>query len=140
MAVRIQQGRALAVLNLTPLIDVVFLLLIFFLVASRMSQEEHQLDIALPSAANAVPMTVEPQELIVNIDQQGRLLVDAKPMSLEDFDSMIRLLSVNNPTGNSVIIRGDRRVAFQAPIDVMNICLKYGVAYSASTAEEENKQ
>jgi biopolymer transport protein ExbD len=140
MAVRIQQGRALAVLNLTPLIDVVFLLLIFFLVASRMSQEEHQLDIALPSAANAVPMTVEPQELIVNIDQQGRLLVDAKQMSLEDFDSMIRLLSVNNPTGNSVIIRGDRRVAFQAPIDVMNICLKYGVAYSASTAEEENKQ
>lgn len=140
MAVRIQQGRALAVLNLTPLIDVVFLLLIFFLVASRMSQEEHQLDIALPSAANAVPMTVEPQELIVNIDQQGRLLVDAKPMSLDDFDSMIRLLSVNNPTGNSVIIRGDRRVAFQAPIDVMNICLKYGVAYSASTAEEENKQ
>lgn len=140
MAVRIQQGRALAVLNLTPLIDVVFLLLIFFLVASRMSQEEHQLDIALPSAANAVPMTVEPQELIVNIDQQGRLLVDAKPMSLEDFESMVRLLSVNNPTGNSVIIRGDRRVAFQAPIDVMNICLKYGVAYSASTAEEENKQ
>lgn len=140
MAVRIQQGRALAVLNLTPLIDVVFLLLIFFLVASRMSQEEHQLDIALPSAANAVPMTVEPQELIVNIDQQGRLLVDAKPMSLEDFDSMIRLLSVNNPTGNSVIIRGDRRVAFQAPIDVMNICLKYGVSYSASTSEEENKQ
>ena len=140
MAVRIQQGRALAVLNLTPLIDVVFLLLIFFLVASRMSQEEHQLDIALPSAANAIPMTVEPQELIVNIDQQGRLLVDAKPMSLEDFESMVRLLSVNNPTGNSVIIRGDRRVAFQAPIDVMNICLKYGVAYSASTAEEENKQ
>ncbi len=140
MAVRIQQGRALAVLNMTPLIDVVFLLLIFFLVASRMSQEEHQLDIALPSAANAVPMTVEPQELIVNIDQQGRLMIDAKQMSLEDFDSMIRLLSVNNPTGNSVIIRGDRRVAFQAPIDVMNICLKYGVAYSASTAEEENKQ
>lgn len=136
MAIQIQQSRALSALNLTPLIDVVFLLLIFFLVASRMSQEENRLDIALPSAANAVPMTVEPQELIVNLDRQGKILIENKEMSLEDFDAMLRLLVVDNPTGHSVIIRGDKLVPFYAPISVMDTCLKYGVPYSASTIEE----
>ena len=71
MAVAIKRGRALDALSLTPLIDVVFLLLIFFLVASRLSQEDMELDIPLPSAANAMPMTEEPQEMIVNIDENG---------------------------------------------------------------------
>lgn len=137
MAIRLEQGKALSVLNLTPLIDVVFLLLIFFLVASRLSQEEHQLDIALPSAANAQPMTAEPQELVVNIDQQGKILVDAKELSLDDFDALIRLLSLNNPSGNTVTIRADRRTQFQGPISVMDICLKHGVPYSASIADEQ---
>ena len=136
MAVQIKQGRALGALSIAPLIDVVFLLLIFFLVASRLSQEENQLDIALPSASNAVPMTVEPQEMIVNIDQQGGIWVDAKQLSLADFDAMMRLYSTDNPSGLSVIIRGDRRVAFQVPIDVMNAWLRYGIPYSASMAEE----
>lgn len=139
MPIKFQQSRALSALNLTPLIDVVFLLLIFFLVASRMSQEENRLEIALPSAANAVPMTIEPQELIVNIDEQGKIFVEAKEMSLDDFDNMVRLLMVNNPTGHSVIIRGDRRVAWQVPISVMNICLRYGIPYSASTVDENAK-
>ena len=73
MAIELKQGRVLGALSLTPLIDVVFLLLIFFLVASRLSQEDRQLDIALPSAANAMPMTVMPQELVVNVDVQGRI-------------------------------------------------------------------
>lgn len=136
MPIQVQQSRALSALNLTPLIDVVFLLLIFFLVASRMSQEENRLDIALPSAANAVPMTVEPQELIVNLDRQGKILIENKEMSLEDFDAMLRLLVVDNPTGHSVILRGDKFVPFHAPISVMDTCLKYGVPYSASTVDE----
>ena len=137
MAIRINQGRVLGALNLTPLIDVVFLLLIFFLVASRLSQEDQQLDIALPSAANAMPMTTEPQELVVNIDQQGRILLDAKVTTLDEFDAMLRVLVLNNPSSQSVVIRGDRRVDFQVPISVMDICLKHGIPYSASIAEDQ---
>ena len=67
MAVKIKQGRALAALSMTPLIDVVFLLLIFFLVATRFEQEDRELDVVLPSASEAKPMTVAPEELFVNI-------------------------------------------------------------------------
>ena len=137
MAVAIKRGRALDALSLTPLIDVVFLLLIFFLVASRLSQEDMELDIPLPSAANAMPMTEEPQEMIVNIDENGTILVSAKSMELDEFKRLLVRAVANNPLGQSVIIRADRRVPLQAPVDVMDACLEHGATYSLSIANSE---
>lgn len=138
MAVRISQGRVLAALSLTPLIDVVFLLLIFFLVASRLSQEDRELDVPLPSAANAMPMTVEPQELIVNIDDRGGLFVNNQVLDGAGFERLLAQTLANNPLGQSVVIRADRRVPLQSPVDVMDICMKLGATYSLSIAEEAN--
>ncbi|GAB5404080.1 MAG: biopolymer transporter ExbD [Aureliella sp.] len=138
MSVQIKRGQVLAALSMTPLIDVVFLLLIFFLVASRLSQEDRVMDVPLPSAANAMPMTEEPQELIVNIDERGALFVNSQNMQVEEFESLLRSSIANNPLGQSVIIRADRRVPLQTPVDVMDICLKCGAAYSLSIADSES--
>ena len=138
MAIQLRQGRVIGALSLTPMIDVVFLLLIFFLVASRLSQEDRQLDIALPSASNAMPMTAKPRELIVNLNQRGQIFIDNQEIQIEDFEELIRQSFADNQKNQSVIIRADRRVQFQAPIDVMDICLKFGIPYSASIADEES--
>ncbi|MDP6046284.1 MAG: biopolymer transporter ExbD, partial [Phycisphaerae bacterium] len=54
--------------NLMPLIDMVFLLLIFFLVASSLSQEEREQNLQLPRTSKAAqPMSAAPQQLIINI-------------------------------------------------------------------------
>ncbi len=140
MAVTLKRGQVLGVLSMTPLIDVVFLLLIFFLVASRLSQEDRELDIPLPSAANAMPMTVEPQELIVNIDQSGAIVINSQVLSEEQFEDLLSQALADNPLGQSVLIRADRRVPFQTPIHVMDICLKCGANYSVSIAEEDAPQ
>ncbi|MEZ6091859.1 MAG: biopolymer transporter ExbD [Pirellulaceae bacterium] len=55
------KSQATSTLSLTPLIDVVFLLLIFFLVASRFAQEDRRMPIELPSATSATPMTEQPK-------------------------------------------------------------------------------
>jgi biopolymer transport protein ExbD len=138
MAVRIRQGKVLAALSMTPLIDVVFLLLIFFLVASRLSQEDRELDIPLPSAANAQPMTEEPQELIVNIDERGAIFVNSENLNRNQFEVLLTQSVANNPLGQSVIIRAHRQVDLQTPVDVMDICLKCGATYSLSIADEES--
>jgi len=138
MAVKFLPGRALAALSITPLIDVVFLLLIFFLVASRLSQEDRELDIPLPSAANAMPMTSEVQELVVNVDELGSIFINGDTLSLDQFDQMLTQAVANNPLGQSVIIRADRRVPLQSPVDVMDVCLKCGATYSLSIADEES--
>ena len=71
MAVKIRSSRALGTLNLTPLIDVVFLLLVFFLVATRFAEEDRELDVLLPSASEAAAVTAEPNELAINISETG---------------------------------------------------------------------
>ena len=53
MAVKIDKGSALDSLSLTPLIDIVFLLLIFFLVATKFAEEERELAVMLPEASEA---------------------------------------------------------------------------------------
>lgn len=137
MAVKINRGNALVALNLTAMIDVVLLLLIYFMVASRLSEDERTLDIPLPSAANAMPMTAEPSELIVNIDETGKLFVDDKVVMPAELDAIITRAVVDNPLRPAVIIRADRRVPTQAPVSVMDVCIKCGAAYSLSIAEEE---
>ena len=137
MAVTLKRGQVLAVLSMTPLIDVVFLLLIFFLVASRLSQEDRELDIPLPSAANAMPMTVEPQEMIVNIDESGSIVVNNQTYDATQFERMLTQTITDNPLGQSVLIRADRRVPLQTPVDVMDICLQSGASYSLSIADAE---
>ena len=68
---KFKRSSVASTLSLTPLIDVVFLLLIFFLVTSEFEEEERRLDIVLPSATSAVPMTSKPREVVVDIDASG---------------------------------------------------------------------
>ena len=136
MAVKINRGNALVALNLTAMIDVVLLLLIYFMVASRQSEDERTLDIPLPSAANAMPMTAEPSELVVNIDESGKFIVNEQVIKPADLDALITRAVVDNPLRPAVIIRADRRVPTQAPVSVMDVCIKCGAAYSLSIADE----
>jgi biopolymer transport protein ExbD len=135
MAVQINKGRALGALSLTPLIDVVFLLLIFFLVATRFAQEDRELDVVLPSASAAVPLTVQPKELFINIDKDGGFFVDGRTMSCDELRDAIERAVADNPVNQSVIIRADKRVAFDFVVVVMDLCNQVGVHdYSVTTA------
>ncbi len=139
MAVKINRGNALVALNLTALIDVVLLLLIYFMVASRLNEEERAIDIPLPSAANAMPMTAEPNELVVNIDESGRFVVNDREVKSTELDGLIKRSVVDNPLHPAVIIRADRRVPTQSPVSVMDICIKYDADYSLTVAEDEGQ-
>jgi biopolymer transport protein ExbD len=56
-------------IELTPLIDMVFLLLIFFLVATTFHQTEREMQIALPAAASAGPISTALREIVINVDR-----------------------------------------------------------------------
>ena len=138
MPIQIRRGRAVEMLNLTSLMDVVFLLLIFFLVASRFAQEDRELPVQLPSATSAMPMTSEPQEFVVNIDERGAYFVAGKTMDGILLEQSLQRAATDNPTTLSVIIRGDRRVPFQYVVDVMDLCNRLGISnYKVSTEAQE---
>jgi biopolymer transport protein ExbD len=135
MPVQFQSGNSLTSLSLTPLIDVVFLLLIFFLVATRFAEEERELDLPLPDATEAQPLTVEPQEIFVNIDQAGQYVVSGQQVNLDELEQILNRAAANNPVHQSVIIRADKRVPFDFVVQAINLCKKVGIRkYMANTA------
>jgi biopolymer transport protein ExbD len=127
MAVKIHQSGSLQLFNLTPMIDCVFLLLIFFLVATRFAEEERELDVQLPVASEARPLVAKPQSVFVNIDKDGRYVVGNRTVTLPQLQDVLHQAQVNNPGRVSVRIRGDRRSALDSSVQVFNICHRVGI-------------
>jgi biopolymer transport protein ExbD len=133
---RFKHSSVASTLSLTPLIDVVFLLLIFFLVTSEFEEEERRLDIVLPSATSAVPLTSKPREIIVDIDAVGDVYLSGQPTDLTELQRLLRIAVTSNPTNQSVVIRADRATTFQPVVNVMDLCNQTGVSdYSVTTQE-----
>ena len=136
MSVTIKRSSAAANLSLTPLIDVVFLLLIFFLVTSKFDEEERRLPIELPVATSATPMTQKPREMTIDVDREGQYFVNGKAVDVTELEASLRRAVANNPTNQSVVIRADAAVAFQPVVSVMDLCNTTGVAdYTVTTQE-----
>ena len=127
MAVQIKRSTALSMLSLTPLMDVIFLLLVFFLVASRFAEEDRDLDVQLPSASEARPMTVKPKEMFVGIDADGNLFLGNRATDVEDLETSLRAAAINNPTTQSVVIRADKRCIWDRVVSVIDICHRAGI-------------
>ncbi len=136
MAIQIKKGKALESLTLTPLIDVVFLLLIFFLVATQFAQDDEQLPIQLPSAANALPMTLEPDELVVAVGEDGTYVVHGRRIPIEEVEILVRQAVTDNPQRQTVIIRGDRRVPFQHVVALLDMMHRLRVPSYRIAAED----
>ena len=135
MVVEIKKGVAVGTLSLTPLIDVVFLLLIFFLVATRFAEEDRELDVPLPDASEAKPLTVKPREIFINIDQQGQYFVGRQVVDSDQLEHILSQAVTNNPVNQAVIIRADKRVPFDFVVHAINLCKKVGIQnYMANTA------
>ncbi|NIP85288.1 MAG: biopolymer transporter ExbD [Planctomycetales bacterium] len=127
MAVKLEKGSVLGSLSLTPLIDIVFLLLIFFLVATRFAEEERELDVTLPQASQAKPLTQKPDVLWVNIDREGNFFVQGKIVSLDQLETILVQAAADNPGTQSVIIRGDEVSDLKYSVAVMNLCRKANI-------------
>lgn len=134
MAVKINKGRARTFLDMTPLIDIVFLLLIFFMVMTRFDEEDYKLDVVLPSASEAQPLMAKPREIFINIDEQGQFFVRGDQITLEALEEMLEQAGADNPSG-TVVIRADKNGRLEYSVLVMNACNKAGLTnYSISTA------
>ncbi len=140
MSVSIKKPIASAALSLTPLIDVVFLLLVFFLVASQFAREDMELPVKLPSASSALPMTIDPEILVVNVDATGQFFMEGTFLTLAELQMRIDQAVRDNPVNQTVVIRGDKTVPYQAVVDVLNVCHQAKVpSYKLTTSQETDQ-
>lgn len=113
--------------NMTPMIDVVFLLIIFFLVSSHLAQQEVQLELNLPTADSGHRPTDESKPRVtINVLPEGRVLLAGHSIAGEE---LTRRLSNELQTAGSdleVRIRSDRRVPFQFVEPILIACARAG--------------
>jgi biopolymer transport protein ExbD len=120
--------------NLTPVIDVVFLLLIFFLVATRYDQEERELDVVLPEVTQAQPLSMTP-ELVINVLRSGTYKIVQQEVGEQQLGQIIRETYSNNPH-QSALIRGDGEAALKHAVRVMGLCNEVGMDYRIAALQE----
>jgi biopolymer transport protein ExbD len=138
MAVKLNKGSAIGLLDLTPMIDVVFNLLIFFMVVTHFASEERSLKVDLPTGSLAMPLTARPKEIFVNIDKAGRYYIASRRLDEAELASYLRQAAVDNPTSQQVNIRADRACPWNFVAAAMRLCNEAGIRdYSASLAAEQ---
>lgn len=111
---------------MTPIIDMVFLLLIFFLVTTTYHQIEREIKIALPAAESGAPISVALRELIVNVSGDGSVVVNANTLTLDQLRSLVAEALEQNPK-QKVTVRGDQQASYGQVARVLDICKAAGV-------------
>jgi biopolymer transport protein ExbD len=108
-------------LNLTPMIDIVFLLIIFFMVGTQFTQAERQYDVQVPTVTDAQPLTGLPDEITVNVRHDGEVVVRGRPRTLAELEADLKAAKANY-ADQAVVIRGEAGGPYQNVMDVLAVC------------------
>jgi biopolymer transport protein ExbD len=107
-----QQNRPFTGANMTPMIDVVFLLIIFFLVSSHLARQESRLPVDLPIASTHNPLSVDPVSLTVTVNRDRQVLVGGQVVGDSDLESILTEVVANEGQNASLRIRTDGDVPY----------------------------
>lgn len=111
-------------MELTPLIDVVFLLLIFFLVATQFAQDKFELEVDSPEVTQAQPLSMT-KEIVVNIlpDRKGKYTVMKQEYDEKELQQLLIAAARKNPQ-QAVLINGHEDSHWKYGVRVMGLCNK----------------
>ena len=124
--------------QMASLMDVVFLLLCFFVTSSVFSQWETEVAITLPTAKSATIPGRMPGEIILNLNAQGEVSVNGQNLTLEDVTSRLARIAENFP-GQPVVIRADKTVPYEKLMSLIDACRSANVWNFSLATEDEDK-
>lgn len=120
------------VIQLAPLIDIVFLTLVFFMSLSIFSEQEAELDITVPHSTESKETARSAGQIIVNINKSGEMIVNQKEFNDAQLEEMLKKVSVLFPN-QPVIIRADENAYHKYTVKVLDICARaniWNIAFS----------
>lgn len=120
MRIRVEEDEPVDV-QMAPLIDCVFLLLIFFLVATTLKKVEKELPIELPQSAAAVDARLEDTTLVIGVDRAGAIHIKGERVTLSMLHDQLRQAAAADPE-QRVRIDADQSTEFQHVVHVLDLC------------------
>jgi len=113
-------------IQLAPLVDVLLLLLIFFLMTWNAARNENELDVKVPKASAAKEKMAPIGDVIVNVKADGNVVVNRRNLTATELTDLLKgLVQLNS--NQAVVIRGDEAGAYKNIVNVLNICSESGV-------------
>jgi biopolymer transport protein ExbD len=121
------QADELPFVNMTPMVDVVLCLLVFFMAATRLYDwEENEFQVTVPQVAEASPLTAAPDDLILTIVRPGVVALGETTYDLPGLTTTLRK-SRTLFEDQGVVIRGDANLNYQDLADVLSACDSAGI-------------
>jgi biopolymer transport protein ExbD len=113
-------------IQLAPLVDVLLLLLIFFLLTWNAARNENELDVKVPKASAAKEKSAPIGDVVVNVKADGNVVVNRRTLSASELTELLKNLVQLNAE-QAVVIRGDEVGAYKNIVNVLNICTEAGI-------------
>jgi biopolymer transport protein ExbD len=107
--------------QIAPMVDIVFLLLIFFLVTWNFARYETELDVKVPTAKEGKESRRSVGEVIINVKNDGSIVINRKTVSAEELGVTLRKISELYPD-QAVVLRGDQSADYRHIVAVLDIC------------------
>ena len=123
--------------QIAPMVDIVFLLLIFFLVTWNFSRNETELDVKVPKAQEGKESRRAVGEVIINVKADGSVVMNRRPMSAPELLNALQKIASLYPD-QAVILRGDEKTDYRHVVEVLDTCRRaniWNVAFATSRPE-----
>jgi len=125
--------------QIAPMIDIIFLLLCFFVTTQVFSQWETEIDVKLPTAETGKIPGRLPGEIIINILASGEVVVNRQTLDSAGLEGLLSNIVEMFP-GQPVLIRADRRTDYEHVIRVLDFCRQadiWNISFATGVAEKE---
>ena len=127
-------------MQLAPMIDILFLLLMFFIITFNSAQQETEIDIAVPAADEGKPKeNSNIGEIIVNVKKDGTVVVEGQQLTQEQLLSRLQLIASVHKD-QAVILRSDENSYYKFTMNVLNTCQKAGIWNVSFATREPEKE
>jgi biopolymer transport protein ExbD len=117
----------LPAINLTPMIDIVFNLIIFFMVCTRFTDVERNVDLSVPQVEGAAGRSQVQRSRTINVFRDGSIVLDSQPVTLTELRSVLAAAN-RQVEGLEVTIRGDGFAHYQSVASVITACRDAGIS------------
>lgn len=112
------------IIDISPLIDIMFILIIFFIVTMTVNEEERDISVNLPNTDKS--LSSAPKAIIINVRKDGSYFLGARRLNLKSIESELSAILDSNPN-QKVLIRGDKEALHGNVAAAISVCKKVGI-------------
>ena len=123
--------------QIAPMVDVLLVLLCFFILTWNFARKEMELDVKVPTAENGGEPVLDVNQTVLNLKADGSMVMNTRPITLKELGDKMAMLAKINPD-YAIILRGDENVAYKHVVSVLDVCRGAGiwnVAFPVSKGE-----